>query len=90
MAECESGGNWAKHGYHEGGLQFHPDTWTAYVAAGKSYALAGYPAHAYDATREQQIVVAIRVRDGVKDSSDPYLNAQGYGAWPHCRHNVGV
>lgn len=88
--ECEGPCNWGQRGMHEGGLQFHPNTWTSYVAAGKPYGLEGYPAHAYDATREQQIIVAIRVRDGVKGSSDPYLNAQGWNAWPTCRHHVGV
>lgn len=90
---CECGGvcNWSTQGgLYEGGLQFHPDTWSDYVASGKPYGLIGYPAHAYEATREQQIVVAERVRDGVPGSSDPYLNPQGYGAWPTCRHEVGV
>lgn len=93
MCTCECGGvcNWAnQEGYYEGGLQFAPSTWTSYVAAGKSYALVGYPPHAYQASREQQIVVAIRVRDGVKGSSGPYLNPQGWNAWPTCRHKVGV
>lgn len=91
IASCESGGNWgSRSGAYEGGLQFGPSTWTSYVAAGKDYALVGYPAHAYDATREQQITVAERVRDGVKGSRDPYLNPQGYGAWPTCRHKAGV
>lgn len=75
---------------YEGGLQFSHSTWVDYVAEGKPYGLVGYPAHAYDATREQQITVGIRVRDGVEGSSDPYLNAQGWGAWPTCRHEVGV
>lgn len=99
LSECEDnddpskgGTGWATNtgnGY-EGGLQFHSSTWTDYVAADKPYALVGYPIHAYDATREQQIAVGIRVRDGVEGSSDPYLNAQGWGAWPTCRHVVGV
>jgi hypothetical protein len=92
IAECESGSDWGstKNGYYEGGLQFDPGTWQAYVADGRTYGLSGYPSHAYDASREQQITVAIRVRDGVEDSSSPYLNPQGYGAWPHCRHAAGV
>lgn len=92
IAKCETppDGNWSARGTYEGGLQFLPSTWTSYVAAGKPYGLVGYPAHAYDATREQQIVVAERVRDGIKDSSDPYLNPQGWNAWPKCRHDAGV
>lgn len=90
LAQCESGGNWALDDYHDGGLQFHPNTWTSYVAAGKPYAMVGYPPYAYQATREQQIQVAIRVRDGVKGSSAPYLNPQGWNAWPHCRYEAGV
>lgn len=91
IAQCESGGNWgSRGGRYEGGLQFSPSTWTSYVAAGRPYGLEGFPAHAYDASREQQIVVAERVRDGVPGSSKPYLNAQGYGAWPTCRHRAGV
>lgn len=93
IAECETppDGNWgARGGLYEGGLQFSPGTWRSYVAAGKPYGLVNFPQHAYDATREQQITVAIRIRDGVKGSSDPYLNPQGYGAWPTCRHAAGV
>lgn len=91
LAQCESGGDWGKRGgRYDGGLQFHPNTWTSYVSAGKSYELVGYPAHAYDASREQQITVATRVRDGVPGSSAPYLNPQGYGAWSKCRRIVGI
>lgn len=91
MADCEADGNWgARGGTYEGGLQFLPYMWESYVAAGKPYGLEGFPEHAYDATREQQIVVAERIRDGVEGSSDPYLNPQGYGAWPHCRYEAGV
>lgn len=55
--------DWAKPGtpvpswgttIHHGGLQFHPNTWSAFK-------LDGYPQYAYDATREQQIAVAERV-----------------------------
>lgn len=90
LSECEAHGNWALNDFYDGGLQFSPYTWTSYVAAGKPYGLVGYPRYAYQATREQQIVVAIRVRDGIKNSSNPFLNAQGYGAWPRCRHKAGV
>lgn len=79
LAQCESHGEW-DYGPHstwgsriyEGGLQFHPRTWDAYKPA-------GYPARAYQASREQQIVVGERV-----------LAAQGWGAWPHCSRVIGV
>ena len=72
---------WAKPGtevppwgtrIHHGGLQFHPDTWTWLKPD-------GYPQYAYDATREQQIVVAERV-----------LEAQGWRAWPVCSRKLGL
>ena len=57
LKDCESPGlGWDAHtgnGY-EGGLQFHPQTWSAYN-------LPGYPPRAFMATREQQIAVAERV-----------------------------
>lgn len=90
IAQCESHGNWSLNAHYDGGLQFAESTWTSYVAAGKPYAMQGYPPYAYQATREMQIAVAIRVRDGVKGSSAPYLNPQGYGAWPRCRRAAGV
>lgn len=68
VAECESGGNWAintGNGYH-GGLQFSPSTWAGY--GGGEFA-----GTAYQATREQQIIVAERTLEG-----------QGIGAWPTC------
>ncbi|MDX1658758.1 MAG: transglycosylase family protein [Nitriliruptorales bacterium] len=56
LAQCESNGDWDYNGSSgfDGGLQFHPDTWTAYKPA-------DYPAYAYQATRAQQILVAERV-----------------------------
>ncbi len=73
LAQCEAGGNWASTvGYYEGGLQFAPGTWDAYKPA-------GYPNHAYDASRDQQILVAERV-----------LADQGWGAWPVCSRKIGV
>ena len=56
LAQCESNGDWDYNGASgfDGGLQFHPDTWTAYKPA-------DYPAYAYEATRAQQILVAERV-----------------------------
>lgn len=57
VKECETPGlGWDAHtgnGF-EGGLQFHPRTWSAYM-------LPGYPPRAFMASREQQINVAERV-----------------------------
>ncbi|TVT53923.1 DUF348 domain-containing protein [Amycolatopsis rhizosphaerae] len=69
IASCESGGNWAintGNGYY-GGLQFDQQTWLAY--GGGAY--AQYP---NQATREQQIAIATKVRDA----------RGGYSAWPVC------
>ncbi len=68
IATCESGGNWAIHtgnGF-EGGLQFAPGTWLGHGGA-------EFAPHAWQATREQQIIIAERV-----------LHSQGIGAWPVC------
>jgi hypothetical protein len=56
LSLCEAGGRWAYNGSSgfDGGLQFHPSTWT-------QYRLPGYAEHAYEATRAQQIAVARRV-----------------------------
>ncbi|SFK13771.1 Uncharacterized conserved protein YabE, contains G5 and tandem DUF348 domains [Amycolatopsis sacchari] len=69
IAKCESGGNWSintGNGYY-GGLQFDKQTWAAY--GGTAY--APLPSQA---TREQQIAIAEKVRD----------DRGGYGAWPIC------
>ena len=74
LAECESGGNWAintGNGYY-GGLQFSLATWNGYGGA----EFAAYP---HQATREEQIVVAERLRAG-----------RGYQAWPSCRAELGL
>jgi uncharacterized protein YabE (DUF348 family) len=75
LARCESGGNWAANsgnGYY-GGLQFDKGTWSA--NGGNQY--APYP---HQASREQQIEIAQRVR-----------NARGnYHAWPTCSAEVGL
>ncbi len=74
LAQCESGGNWqinTGNGYH-GGLQFSPSTWRAYGGA-------EFAPYAYQATREQQIVVAERT-----------LAGQGWGAWPACSRKLGL
>lgn len=68
VAACESNGDWSintGNGY-QGGLQFSPSTWNGY--GGQEFAPT-----ADQASREEQIIVAERVRAG-----------QGMGAWPTC------
>jgi len=75
LAQCESGGNWAintGNGYY-GGLQFLQSTWLS--MGGGAY--ASLPS---DATREQQIAVATRLRDA----------AGGYSPWPACAASLGL
>jgi uncharacterized protein YabE (DUF348 family) len=75
LAQCESGGNWAintGNGY-SGGLQFAPSTWL-------NNGGGAYAPYAYQATREEQIIVATRIRDA----------AGGYGAWPACAARLGL
>jgi resuscitation-promoting factor RpfB len=72
LAQCESHGNWAMRGTYHGGLQFHPDTWNRWKPA-------GYPDYAYEATREQQIVVGERLHA-----------ARGWAPWPHCSSVLGL
>lgn len=74
LAGCESGRDWSYNGSSgfDGGLQFEPGTWSAHK-------LPGYPAYAYQASREQQIAVAERV-----------LGSQGWGAWPACSAKLGL
>ncbi|HYJ66489.1 MAG TPA: ubiquitin-like domain-containing protein [Nocardioidaceae bacterium] len=75
LAECESGGDWAintGNGYY-GGLQFSYDTWQAY--GGGAY--AEYP---HEASREEQIAIAEKVRDATG----------GYGSWPACAAELGL
>jgi len=74
LARCESSGNWAintGNGYY-GGLQFSLGTWNGYEGA----EFAEYP---HQATREEQIIVAERLRD-----------ARGYQPWPACRGKLGL
>jgi hypothetical protein len=74
LARCESGGNWSintGNGYY-GGLQFSLATWQGYDGA----EFAEYP---HEATREEQIVVAERLRA-----------ARGYAPWPACRAKLGL
>ena len=74
IAQCESSGNWAANtgnGYY-GGLQFSLATWQGYGGA----EFAAYP---HEATREEQITVAERLRA-----------ARGYQPWPACRAKLGL
>ena len=74
LAQCESSGNWAANtgnGYY-GGLQFSQATWLGYDGG----EFAEYP---HQATREEQITVAERLRD-----------ARGYQPWPACRAELGL
>lgn len=74
LAQCESGGDWhidTGNGF-SGGLQFHPQTWIGH--GGGEYAPT-----AAQASREQQIAVAERVRA-----------SQGWGAWPACSASLGL
>lgn len=71
IAACESGGNWAintGNGF-SGGLQFTPSTWRAFGGVGAPQ----------NASREQQIAVAVRVQA-----------SQGWGAWPVCSVKAGA
>ncbi len=75
LAECESGGDWninTGNGYY-GGLQFDKSTWDSY--GGQEY--AEYP---HEASREEQIATAEKVRDA----------RGGYGAWPSCSAQLGL
>ena len=72
VAACESGGNWhtaTGNGYY-GGLQFNIGTWQANGGSGRPD----------QASREQQIAIATKVRDA----------AGGYGAWPACSAKLGL
>ncbi|SDX80881.1 Uncharacterized conserved protein YabE, contains G5 and tandem DUF348 domains [Amycolatopsis xylanica] len=76
LAKCEAGGNWAANtgnGYY-GGLQFNKSTWDAY--GGSAY--ASLPSQA---SREEQISIAEKVRAGRGGS---------YSAWPACSRKLGL
>lgn len=75
LAQCEATGNWAintGNGYY-GGVQFDAGTWRAY--GGNDYAPLPH-----QASREEQIAVASKVRD----------DRGGYGAWPACSAKLGL
>jgi uncharacterized protein DUF4038/transglycosylase-like protein/collagenase-like protein with putative collagen-binding domain len=75
LARCESSGDWeidTGNGYF-GGLQFDEATW-------QDYGGTEFAPRADLATREQQIIVAVRVRD----------HRGGYGSWPACASKLGL
>jgi hypothetical protein len=75
LAQCESGGDWTTdtgNGY-AGGLQFDAATWKAY--GGDRYAPS-----AEQASKDQQITVAEKVRQ----------DRGGYSAWPACSKRLGL
>jgi hypothetical protein len=74
LAACESGGNWTiatGNGYF-GGLQFSGSTW-------RKYGGGEFAERADQASRDEQIAVAERVRADV-----------GFGAWPSCAGRLGA
>lgn len=77
LAQCETGGNWSTNtgnGFG-GGLQFaHGPGWSTWRAFGGEE----FAPHPWDATREEQIVIAERV-----------LASSGWGAWPGCSRRHG-
>ena len=77
LAQCESGGNWATdtgNGFG-GGLQFmHQRSYSTWLSFGGGE----FAPHPWEASREQQIVVAERV-----------LASSGWGAWPGCSRKNG-
>jgi uncharacterized protein YabE (DUF348 family) len=75
LAKCEATGNWAintGNGYY-GGLQFDAGTW-------KAYGGTAYAALPHQASPEEQMAVASKVRD----------DRGGYGAWPACAKKLGL
>ena len=77
LAQCETGGNWAANtgnGFG-GGLQFmHQRSYSTW----RSFGGAEFAPHPWEASREQQIVIAERV-----------LASSGWGAWPGCSRRHG-
>lgn len=77
LAQCEAGGNWATNtgnGFG-GGLQFmHQRSYSTWLSFGGGE----FAPHPWEASREQQIVIAERV-----------LASSGWGAWPGCSRKFG-
>jgi hypothetical protein len=77
LAQCETGGDWATNtgnGFG-GGLQFmHGNGYSTWLSFGG----AEFAPHPWEASREQQIMVAEKV-----------LASSGYQAWPGCSRKLG-
>jgi hypothetical protein len=77
LAQCEAGGNWATNtgnGFG-GGLQFmHGKGYSTWLSFGGGE----FAPNPWDATREQQIIIAEKV-----------LASSGWGAWPGCSRKFG-
>lgn len=77
LAQCETGGNWATNtgnGFG-GGLQFmHQNSYSTWLSFGGGE----FTPHPWEASREQQIVVAEKV-----------LASSGWKAWPGCSRKFG-
>lgn len=77
LAQCEAGGNWATNtgnGFG-GGLQFmHQKSYSTWLSFGGGE----FAPHPWEATREQQIVIAEKV-----------LASSGWRAWPGCSRKFG-
>lgn len=77
LAKCECGGNWAcntGNGFG-GGLQFmHQRSYSTWLSFGGGE----FAPHPWEASREEQIIVAERV-----------LARSGWGAWPGCSRSFG-
>ena len=78
IAQCESGGNWAintGNGFG-GGLQFmHQRSYSTWLSFGGGE----FAPNPWEASREQQIIVAEKV-----------LASSGWGAWPGCSSKLGL
>jgi hypothetical protein len=77
LAQCECGGNWGcntGNGFG-GGLQFmHQRSYSTWLSFGGGE----FAPHPWEASREQQIIVAEKV-----------LASSGWGAWPGCSRKFG-
>lgn len=77
LALCEAGGDWARNSGNGfgGGLQFmHQSSYSTWLSFGGGE----FARHPWEASREQQIIVAERV-----------LASSGWNAWPGCSRKYG-